>query len=121
MSAVSSNRIRSVVALQWTPIADQRLARMRHDGASMRAIARAFGLSRSSITDRARRLGLEIPSKPQPIPRPSAVENDLTREALPAGHPISWGLLTQGTCLEGSAYSPPLSFRERARATEEVL
>ncbi|MBW4024959.1 MAG: hypothetical protein HIU92_17820 [Proteobacteria bacterium] len=27
------------------------------------------------------------------------------RIALPAGHPISWGLLTAGTVLEGSAFA----------------
>lgn len=26
---------------------------------------------------------------------------------LPAGHPLSWGLLTRGTCLEGSPYEMP--------------
>ncbi len=30
------------------------------------------------------------------------------RPALPAGHPLSWGLLTDGTSLEGSDYPFPV-------------
>jgi hypothetical protein len=30
------------------------------------------------------------------------------RLALPPGHPLSWGLLTRGTILEGSAYADSL-------------
>lgn len=36
--------------------------------------------------------------------RPSAHE----RPTLPAGHPISWGLLTDGTALDGSEYPHPV-------------
>lgn len=30
------------------------------------------------------------------------------RPALPAGHPISWGLLTDGTALDGASYPFPV-------------
>lgn len=30
------------------------------------------------------------------------------RPALPAGHPVSWGLLTDGTVLENSEYPYPV-------------
>ena len=36
--------------------------------------------------------------------RPS--QND--RPALPAGHPVSWGLLTRGTILEDAEYPYPV-------------
>ncbi len=113
MSVIPSNRIRSITAIQWTPIADQRLTRLRTEGASMRFIAKAFGLSRSSITERARRLGLNIPTKPVLLPKPPKAETDPGREPLPAGHQISWGLITAGTCLEGAPYTPPSPHRGR--------
>ena len=30
------------------------------------------------------------------------------RPALPAGHPLSWGLLTNGTVLDGAEYPYPV-------------
>ncbi len=38
--------------------------------------------------------------------RPCAHE----RPTLPAGHPLSWGLLTDGTALDGSEYPYPVFF-----------
>ncbi len=99
--------------LTWTQQADQRLAKMREQGASLRCMARAFGLSRSVITARARTIGLEIPNRPMPAPKPAA-ELPENRDPLPAGHPISWGLITKGTSLEGSPYTPPPPVRGRA-------
>jgi hypothetical protein len=32
---------------------------------------------------------------------------DPAREPLPAGHPLSWGLITAGTLLEGGRYPMP--------------
>ncbi len=37
----------------------------------------------------------------------SAVIQDQERDPLPAGHPATWGLLTNGTCLEGAPYVIP--------------
>jgi hypothetical protein len=32
------------------------------------------------------------------------------RQPLPAGHPVSWGAITKGTVLEGTAYpAPPMT------------
>lgn len=31
------------------------------------------------------------------------------RPALPAGHPVTWGAITDGTLLDGAKYSPPAS------------
>ena len=42
------------------------------------------------------------------------VLND-AREPLPAGHALTWGIITQGTCLEGSSYTPPPPIRVRRR------
>ena len=47
---------------------------------------------------------LGIRSQPKPPPAPRELM-DRTREALPAGHRLSWGLITAGTLLEGSPYT----------------
>jgi hypothetical protein len=33
---------------------------------------------------------------------------DMDRPPLPAGHPVSWGVLTENTVLEGVAYPLPV-------------
>jgi hypothetical protein len=113
MSGVVSRSPVSGYRLTWTAQADQRLAKMREQGASLRCMARAFGLSRSVVTARARAIGLEIPTKPELLPRPAYELSD-NRDPLPAGHPISWGLITQGTSLEGNPYTPPQPVRGRS-------
>lgn len=107
-----SNRIRAARRITWTPQADARLARLRGEGASLRALSRAFGLGRSAVAERATHLGLHtpIPAADRPPiarkPTPDGLD-DPTRDPLPAGHPVSWGLITAGTCLEGVAYAAP--------------
>jgi hypothetical protein len=123
MTAVPSNRIQVVRNIQWTQAADQRLIRLRQEGKSFRFMAKAFGLGRTTITERVRRLGLDIPATPgpqprAPQPRASQPEADDARAPLAAGHPISWGLITAGTCLEGSPYTPPEPVRRRGRTGE---
>lgn len=115
---IGSNRIRAARRITWTPQADARLSRMRIEGASIRTVAAAFGLSRSTVAERATRIGLQIPPKALPKQREQHVDpgTDLARDPLPAGHPISWGLITQGTSLEGEAYAAPDNTR-LARST----
>jgi hypothetical protein len=116
LASIPTNRIRVVRNVTWTNQADARLVRLRGEGASIRNLATAFGLSRSAIAVRAGRLGLALPSKPAP-PAKTGPAPDLTRDPLPAGHPISWDLLTAGTSLEGAAYEIPDSQRLRRVAT----
>lgn len=105
----SSNRVHTTRRIIWTPQADARLFQMHASGVSMRALARAFGLGRQAISERAMRLGIHT-RLPLPVRKPALISNeDATREPLPAGHPISWGLLTAGTSLEGAAYDPSFS------------
>ncbi len=113
---ILTNRVRPARQILWTETADYHLIRMRKAGASLRAMAAAFGLSRSAVTERSRRLGLTIPSKSEPTPRPAMALQDSNREPLPAGHILSWGLITQGTCLEGEPYTPPVPIRCRRKA-----
>jgi hypothetical protein len=109
----ASNRIRAVRRITWTEVADSRLTRMRGEGASLRAMAAAFGLSRSAIAERASRLGLVLPTRAPDVAKPTPPNPELQRDPLPAGHPISWGLITAGTCLEGTPYVVPTQPRTR--------
>jgi hypothetical protein len=99
--------------LNWTEAADQTIHQMRAAGATWAAIGTTLGLSRNTIIERGRRI--HATGGPNVIPRPvRAPEEDPNRAALPAGHPISWGLLTNGTLLEGIAYVPPNEQRKGA-------
>jgi hypothetical protein len=82
---------------------------------SLRGIAKAMRLSRNAVVERASRLGVHVPmragcrraaitSKPQ---HGYESVDSLNRDPLPAGHPISWALITDGTSLEGVAYEIP--------------
>lgn len=121
-SVIGSNRIRAARRIIWTPQADARLARMRNEGASIRALAAAFGLSRSTVAERAGRIGLALPDKAASQPQQTDTESapDPARDPLPAGHPISWGLITNGTSLEGTPYATPSSCRLRRRVDLRV-
>ena len=91
------------VKLLWTDASDTRIRRMRAEGASWDTIAAQLLVSRWSAIERGRAIGARAPLRP---PAPAA---DPAREALPAGHPDSWGAITAGTLLDGSAYPwPPL-------------
>jgi hypothetical protein len=120
LASIPTNRIRAVRKVFWTNQAEARLVRLRGEGASIRALATAFGLSRSAIAVRAGRLGLALPSKPA-VPAKTSPAPDPTRDPLPAGHPISWGLLTAGTSLEGAAYEIPDSHRLRRVGTSPSI
>lgn len=110
-----SNRARPVRSVVWTPTADARFQQLFADGQSIRGLARSFGIGRQSAQKRALKLGLvslaSLASLKAPVGvvgRQASPESiDLGREALPAGHPLSWGLLVQGTCLEGMPYPTP--------------
>ncbi len=132
--AIGSNRIHAARRIDWSRSADDRLARLRAHGGSLRAIAIAFGLGRRAIAQRAAYLGVpfatgvpavahsaavtparQVASAPSP-----ALASDPLRDPLPAGHPVTWGLLTAGTCLEGAAYLTPNASRLRVRPGDSV-
>jgi hypothetical protein len=75
-----------------------------------------LGVNRHTAIERGKVIGVHgIPLKAteaEPVER--EVRNGAPLEALPAGHPYTWGLLTQGTCLEGSEYVHALNFRHSA-------
>jgi hypothetical protein len=92
----------------WTDPADFRLRRMRLEGASWEAIAEALGVSPAAASARAERIGADRAS------RVLAASEDPARDPLPAGHPRTWGVLTQGTWLAGTRYPTMVSIRSAA-------
>lgn len=89
----------------WTVAADDTIRRMRAEGATWAAIALVLGLSRNTIIERGRRI--QAAGGPSHAARPSRPpEAEPNRGPLPAGHPVTWGLLTRGTILEGQRFVP---------------
>ncbi len=94
----------------WTPERDAALRRYRAAGKTWRTIAFALGASRWTVIERARRIGVQRQARVKKPPPP--VLNKF-RETLPAGHPYTWNLLTEGTVLDGDIYPYPVFRRER--------
>lgn len=88
-------------ARQWTETADFTICQMRGGGATWAEIGRTLGLSRNTVIERGRRLRAEAPVKVvEPVVK-EVVSDDLNRGALRAGHPLTWGLLTDEPYPEG--------------------
>lgn len=88
---------------RWTAAEDSQLRRLRAEGATWDAIAAVLHLTRWTVIERGRRLGVR---RPPPDFVPPA--EDPAREPLPAGHPRSWGAITAGSVLEGTSYPLPV-------------
>ncbi len=89
----------------WTQAADDTIITMRATGATWAAIGAQLGLSRNSIIERGHRINAH--GGPVRIARaPRAPWEEPNREPLPAGHPIAWSVLTDGTLLDGTLYVP---------------
>ena len=80
-------------ARAWTAAADDVIRTMRADGQTWAAIGRSLGLSRNTVIERGRRLCAHAPKRlVMAVPKP--VSDDPNRAPLPAGHLLTWGLLT---------------------------
>lgn len=79
----------------WTIEADAAIRGMRLQGETWASIGRSLGLSRNTVIERGRRLQASARSREsiQKIER-SALD-DPNRSPLPAGHPLTWNLLTE--------------------------
>ncbi len=92
--------------LVWTEAQDTQIRRLRAEGASWDMIAAILGLARWTVIERGRRIGARRP--PREFVAPS---EDLHREPLPAGHPRSWGAITEDTVLADTPYPLPVFSR----------
>ncbi len=97
-------------ARQWTETADATIRTMRSDGQTWAAIARCLGLSRNTVIERGRRLCALAPKRVAVLAAPKTPSEDPNRQPLPAGHELTWGLLTDA---EFPGYA---SAKEEARA-----
>ena len=85
--------------LVWTAPTDARLKRLRREGHSWDLIAGELGISRNAAIERGRRIGARLPP-PEHRPEPE----DPDRPPMAAGDPVSWGVITAGTCLAREPY-----------------
>lgn len=92
--------------LFWTQARDHQIRKLRAERASWDAIAECLLLSRFTVIERGRRIGAR---KAPPAPR--SPPEDVAREPLASGHPLSWEALTAGSSIEGSPYPLPLFHR----------
>lgn len=69
-----------------TPNQDDTIRRMCAESANYHAIAAALGLARTTVTERARKLGCS-PAKQAALPEGRNVRG---KEPLPAGHSATW-------------------------------
>ena len=92
-------------AIAWTPVRDVELLRRRAAGETWDQVAAALQLGRNSTIERGRVLGLEKRAYGAPAAVSTALEINDDRQPFPPGHPETWGAMTRGLCLEGTAYS----------------
>ncbi len=88
--------------IAWSSSLDDRLRDLRWRGLTWDAIAREMQMGRNTVLERGRRLG----ARRQAVVR--ARQEDADRPARPPGHPLTWGLITAGTLLEGCPYPYPV-------------
>ncbi len=113
-------------AIKWTDTMDATLRDLRTHGATWLEVGCMLGVGREAARERGRRIGAAgLPRRMREIRRcePQAYdahprngggrgagsrepwdEAMRNRPPLPAGHPLSWGLLTNGTSIEGAPY-----------------
>ena len=89
----------------WTAELDEKLKALRAGGYTWDGVALEMGYGRNTVLERGRRIGAR---KLRPVPAFVAVREPLDRPPRPPGHPATWGLITDGTVLEGEAYPYPV-------------
>jgi hypothetical protein len=88
----------------WTSELDDRLSSLRRAGTTWDKIAESMGLGRNTVLERGRKIGARRVAQKAPVLQQEARD----RPPRPAGHPLTWGLITDGTPLEGEAYPYPV-------------
>lgn len=83
-------------ARAWSEAADKVICEMRAAGETWALIGRTLGLSRNTVIERGRRLRAVAPARPLMAAKDKDMEglDDPNRPPLRAGHPLTWGLLT---------------------------
>jgi hypothetical protein len=92
------------IVVKWTPTLDEQLCQLRHGGLTWDKVALELRLGRNTVLERGRKIG----AKRGALTTKAGPEDSRDRPPLQAGHPASWGLIIQGTTLEGEAYPYPV-------------
>jgi hypothetical protein len=79
---------------KWTESADVTICNMRRGGATWAEIGCALSLSRNTVIERGRRLHAAAPVRAKVVIMEKVASDDPNRSPLPAGHWLTWGLLT---------------------------
>ncbi len=82
------------VARRWTAEADKVICDMRIAGHTWADIARTLSLSRNTVIERGRRLNAVAPARAPMSKDDKDMLDDRNRPPLPAGHWLTWALLT---------------------------
>ncbi len=93
-----------VAKVEWSAALDERLRALRQAGLGWTLVAEELRLGRYTVIERGRRIGARRP-------RRAAGDADADardRTAWPPGHPVTWGVLTEGTVLAGQTYPYPV-------------
>lgn len=87
---------------EWTAGQDDCIRVMRSVGATWQQIADVLKVPHQAVIDRGRAV---LRAERGSVPREAEVAAEVReRGPLPAGHPVSWGILTRGTMLEGTKW-----------------
>ena len=81
-------------ARAWTGAADRVICEMRGGGKTWASIGLRLGLSRNTVIERGRRLRAQAPARPPAVVKEYDMLEDPNRAALPAGHVLTWGLIS---------------------------
>jgi hypothetical protein len=93
-----------VAKVEWSAALDARLRALRQAGLSWSLVAGELRLGRYTVIERGRRIGARGPRRAVAAAETEARD----RTAWPPGHPVTWGVLTEGTVLAGQAYPYPV-------------
>lgn len=83
-------------SIEWTQEMNATLQRLRDAGRTWLDIGAAMRLSEETVKRRAQAIGMDtrrLNQIPAPISQGERVQH-ITREPLPAGHPIAWHLIS---------------------------
>jgi hypothetical protein len=93
---------------------DAALMEMRAAGMSWDGICKRLKVSRWAVIQRGKKVGAEMPAQAEEPGEPGR-----SADPLPAGHPITWGAITDGTVLHGVPY--PLAPSVQCRISADLL
>lgn len=86
---------------RWSTEEIQLLEKLLKDGVPLKLVAPQIGKSRNAVGKKAAALNLHAVT----LADANVFGSFLARSVLPAGHPVTWGAITQGTCLASVSWS----------------